>query len=137
MKKLGKFGRALSIVYTLTLILYALLILSGCSTLGSRSGLADTQANVIKADGNADADTLLDYANALFKSGNLVQAARVLDDMPDPARRSARWLVLSGAVHGELGDKIGARAAFEQAAALGSEAARQNLAKLSDMAPLH
>ena len=121
--------RAGYIALCIMLAIYAI-SLCGCASLRGPMSLADTQAAVIGAGGNADADTLLDYANALFHAGNVAQAAKVLDDMPDAARQSPRWLVLHGATRGELGDKIGAKADFTAAADLGSDAARQNLAKL-------
>jgi len=110
----------------------ALFLLSGCASLRGPASVQDAQEAVIAAGGNADDDKLLDYANALFHAGNVAQAFKVLDAMPDASRQSPRWLVLHGATRGELQDKIGARADFEAAAAMGSEAAKSNLVKLAD-----
>jgi Flp pilus assembly protein TadD len=109
----------------------ASMLLSGCATLpGQRLSLADAQASVIAANGNADAATLLEFAGGLVRAGNYVQALSVLEGETQPNAPDARWLNLLGACRGELGDKTGARRAFEAAQALGSDAAKQNLALL-------
>jgi hypothetical protein len=107
------------------------LMLSGCATLpGQRLSLADAGAAVIAANGNADAGTLFQFANGLVRAGNYVQALSVLSGETQPDAPDAKWLNALGICRGELGDKIGARRAFEAALALGSDAARQNLALL-------
>jgi len=78
-----------------------------------------------------------DYVSALVRAGQYAQALAVLEGTTQPATPDARWLNLIGACRGEQGDKIDARRDFEAALALGSDAARINLAKLADLAPLH
>jgi hypothetical protein len=113
------------------LSLGCVVLLSGCATLpGQRLSLDDARNAVIAGQGNADAATLLEYASGLVRAGNYAQASAVLEGETQPREPDARWLNLLGACRGELGDKAGAKRAFEAAMALGSEAAKINLEKL-------